>query len=1010
LSFGGFEITGLDLQKLKSGKLSVDLPMTPGDYEVPGVFETAKLKIKNDCTVRVDLEISQNDEGIPAIKLAKVTFSKDFIVKNPSAAMQPTETPYAWLNWILDIIKDFLADFHVRSVTLDDDNFLRVNGVAGPLHLIKKHKEAATVNRLLKLPLDPQNPPIKKYPPPPETPRASHLKPEAPAPTIDEVPALLKELGAMTGVASFQLEGASDPVTLGIKGHDMELQGQEGPVAVKISGEAEVTPEGKISLRILQSADPLLTTAFATAEGVGYMDLEYDKDKGMLGDGELAIKTQIREVRGKFHPHDSLDVPLNLTGADIIEATGKTGVTLRNKDLTLSDGTFRVETRDDVDDDTKIVAGATTFELDDGRVELTAEGKFEADKEDASVWDTTFSVNIDGEDAFISYDNFRARVEGMLKARLKAEGINLDLFDRSADFGGGSFTYELDPRSEALRDRAALGLFRQNIDFSLKPDGKLQIRPGQQNFAEFAAPFLKVIGNPDQLIDPKSPAVGAVGSPEMMAHIESLTGATLRDGNTVELLVDGVQSYPRRLELIRNAKESLCLQTLIFKDDETGLETANELIAAANRGVKVRVIIDTLGNASDIDHVTDGKELYKMLRAGGVELELYNDPRTSGLGELVEAARHIPALQQVEGPQSLQDPKILLAFFQQVLQVAAGESDAPASVQEAVSRALKKFTNAAGVFTKDEVIEISTGALFESTHTMLVLKLVAEMNHRWHEKYLIADGNEAVMGGMNISDEYLLGGTGRNTMNLGIEREAWRDTDMWFGGPAARAAYEGFGKNWEHLRGEKLPQPSTPIDQLAEGRAKMQLVQHRPRVDKDHHITNVMVENLKALKPGQKAYVNNSYFIPVGALENYKQALIDAAQRGVDVRVVTNSATTTDFAEINYAATFAYREMLEGGVRIFERSGERTMHSKVCVFGDDTAIVGSWNTDNRSASLNSESVVVVYDKPFTRELTDMIQNDMAPGTADEILLENISALPWDEEIRNSALAVLSPLM
>ncbi len=984
--------------------------MTPGDYEVPGVFETAKLKIKNDCTVRVDLEISQNDEGIPAIKLAKVTFSKDFIVKNPSAAMQPTETPYAWLNWILDIIKDFLADFHVRSVTLDDDNFLRVNGVAGPLHLIKKHKEAATVNRLLKLPLDPQNPPIKKYPPPPETPRASHLKPEAPAPTIDEVPALLKELGAMTGVASFQLEGESDPVALGIKGHDMELHGQEGPVAVKISGEAEVTPEGKISLRILQSADPLLTTAFATAEGIGYMDLEYDKDKGMLGDGELAIKTQIREVRGKFHPHDSLDVPLNLTGADVIEATGKTGVTLRNKDLTLSDGTFRVETRDDVDDDTKIVAGATTFELDDGRVEVTAEGKFEADKEDASVWDTTFNVNIDGEDAFISYDNFRARVEGMLRAKLKAEGINLDLFDRSADFGGGSFTYELDPRSEALRDRAALGLFRQNIDFSLKPDGKLQIRPGQQNFAEFAAPFLKVIGNPDQLIDPKSPAVAAVGSPEMMAHIESLTGATLRDGNSVELLVDGVQSYPRRLELIRNAKESLCLQTLIFKSDETGLETANELIAAANRGVKVRVIIDTLGNASDIDHVTDGKELYKMLRAGGVELELYNDPRTSGLGELVEAARHIPALQQVEGPQSLQDPKILLAFFQQVLQVAAGESDAPASVQEAVSRALKKFTNAAGVFTKDEVIEISTGALFESTHTMLVLKLVAEMNHRWHEKYLIADGNEAVMGGMNISDEYMLGGTGRNTMNLGIEREAWRDTDMWFGGPAAREAYEGFAKNWEHLRGEDLPQPSTPIDQLAEGRAKMQLVQHRPRVDKDHHITNVMVENLKALKPGQKAYVNNSYFIPVGALENYKQALIDAAQRGVDVRVVTNSATTTDFAEINYAATFAYREMLEGGVRIFERSGERTMHSKVCVFGDDTAIVGSWNTDNRSASLNSESVVVVYDKPFTRELTDMIQNDMAPGTADEILLENISALPWDEEIRNSALAVLSPLM
>ena len=125
LSFGGFEVTGLSLEKLQSGKLSVDLPMTAGDYELPADFDTARIKIKNDCTVRIDLQVARSDDGAPAIKLTNVTFSKDFIIKNPSAAMQPTATRFAWLNWILDILKDFLADYHLRSITLDDDNFLR---------------------------------------------------------------------------------------------------------------------------------------------------------------------------------------------------------------------------------------------------------------------------------------------------------------------------------------------------------------------------------------------------------------------------------------------------------------------------------------------------------------------------------------------------------------------------------------------------------------------------------------------------------------------------------------------------------------------------------------------------------------------------------------------------------------------------------------------------------------------------------------------------------------------
>ena len=171
-----------------------------------------------------------------------------------------------------------------------------------------------------------------------------------------------------------------------------------------------------------------------------------------------------------------------------------------------------------------------------------------------------------------------------------------------------------------------------------------------------------------------------------------------------------------------------------------------------------------------------------------------------------------------------------------------------------------------------------------------------------------------------------------------------------------------------------------------------------------------MVENLKALKQGEIAYIENSYFLPTGALQIYKEALIDAALRGVDVRIITNSEATTDLAEVNQAAVFAYRELLRGGVRLFERTGLRTLHTKACVFGDTTSIIGSWNADNRSSSLNSEIVAVTYDADLAADLKTMIQNDMKPDVAVELRLKDLEALPWETEIRNSAVAALSNLL
>lgn len=141
-----------------------------------------------------------------------------------------------------------------------------------------------------------------------------------------------------------------------------------------------------------------------------------------------------------------------------------------------------------------------------------------------------------------------------------------------------------------------------------------------------------------------------------------------------------------------------------------------------------------------------------------------------------------------------------------------------------------------------------------------------------------------------------------------------------------------------------------------------------------------------------------------------EDALIDAAKRGVDVRVLMNSETSMDVKQVARSAVFSQRRLLEGGVRIFERTGERMMHSKVAVYGTKVAAVGSWNADNRASSLNNESSAFVHDSRFAKQVEDMIMNDMKEGLAREVHLKDIAYLPLNTEIRNAGQALLGDLL
>ena len=99
-------------------------------------------------------------------------------------------------------------------------------------------------------------------------------------------------------------------------------------------------------------------------------------------------------------------------------------------------------------------------------------------------------------------------------------------------------------------------------------------------------------------------------------------GAPLVEGNRVELLCDAQQNYPAWLDAINSARRWIHFESYIIRDDESGREFAQALIAAAHRGVKVRIVYDWLGAASSTTWM-----YWERLRRAGIEVRPFNQPR-----------------------------------------------------------------------------------------------------------------------------------------------------------------------------------------------------------------------------------------------------------------------------------------------------------------------------------------------------------------------------------------------
>ena len=443
------------------------------------------------------------------------------------------------------------------------------------------------------------------------------------------------------------------------------------------------------------------------------------------------------------------------------------------------------------------------------------------------------------------------------------------------------------------------------------------------------------------LSEARATALGKALSPSADAHPG-------RSG--IHPLSDPRDAFAARALLARLAERTLDVQYYIWHDDITGSLLLQALREAADRGVRVRLLLDDNGVAG-LDPVLAALDAHSH-----VEVRLFN-------------------------PFVVRRPKVL------------------------------------GYVTD-----------------------FSRANRRMHNKSFTADNQATIVGGRNVGDEYF-GAT---------DGVLFADLDVLTTGAVVQAVSEDFDRYWASNSAypvDRLLPAATPAsleklrrkcreledDPAAQGylqalrdtgfqqallRGELVLLWARTRMVSDDPAKGLGQAGEEGLlshrlrevlgTPVRRVALVSPYFVPG---EEGTEAFVQLAERGVALRILTNSLEATDVAAVHSGYAKRRKALLEAGVVLYElrrqplparpwdaaplgNSGA-SLHAKTFAVDGERVFVGSFNFDPRSARLNTELGFVIESPTLARAVEKAFEGRI-PAGAYEVRLDEEGDLYWLE--------------
>jgi cardiolipin synthase len=262
--------------------------------------------------------------------------------------------------------------------------------------------------------------------------------------------------------------------------------------------------------------------------------------------------------------------------------------------------------------------------------------------------------------------------------------------------------------------------------------------------------------------------------------------------------------------------------------------------------------------------------------------------------------------------------------------------------------------------------------------------------HRDHRRILIVDGKVAFTGSSNISNIYTSDPSGRLSREQNGEQSppGWRDTDVQIEGPAVAEFQELFLKTWARQEGpESNRNYFPPLKQ--EGDDLMQVIGSTPgRINRGTYMMYVSAFTCAE----HTIHLTTPYLVPDAQMT---KALTHATERGVDVKIIlpaTNDSNLVFFAGRSY-----YTELLEAGVKLYERRTDSILHAKTAVIDSIWSTVGTTNMDSWSFLHNDEVNAVILGRDFATKMEVVFEADLRESN--QIRLEEWKKRPFTERVK-----------